>query len=140
MFASQGIEAGGSHRQSLHGLAAHDVRIDDFVDICFGYVPVPYGFRVDHDVGAVLTLIETARLVGPDRPFESALRQFLFEQLLQFGFAARIAAPPRMSSRALVSTNENVMFELGHGDRDGSCVFFLLVILSETKDLCNPAP
>ena len=89
--------------------------IDDFVDVGFGHVAIPDGFRVDHEIGAVLALIETALLVGPDPAFETALGQFLFEELLQPGLSEWIAAAPRMPLRTLVAADENVVFEIGHG-------------------------
>jgi hypothetical protein len=79
VLASRRIEARGREHQSLHGLAAHNVRVNDFVNVRFGHAPVPNCLRVDHDIRTVLALIETARLVGPHSPLKSALRQLLFE-------------------------------------------------------------
>ena len=130
VFAGRRIDAVGSQHQSFHGFAAHDVRVDDFVNVRFGHASVPDGLRVDHDIRSVLALIKTAGLVGPDPSLKSAFRQLLLEQLLQLGVTRGIATPPRMPKRSLVPANKYVMFELRHGSRDALVNFSTLLCLS----------
>ena|ERR1700730_5273222 len=96
-------------------MAAHDVGFDDFVHVSLRDVSVPDGVRVDDQVRAMLALIEASSLVSPHFALQAALGQLLFEELLQFGLAARITASPRMSCRTLVAANKNVFLELWHG-------------------------
>lgn len=116
MLATRSVDAAGREHQPCDRLPTYDVRLDDLIDIRFRDVAVPNRFGIDDDVGSVLTLVEAARLVGPDLPFETALGQLLLEQLLQFGFRLRIATATRVSLRTLVPAHENVMFEVGHLD------------------------
>jgi len=117
MLASFRVQATIGQSQTLDRLSADNVRLDDFVDVGFGDVAVPDGIRVNHDVGAVLALIETSGLIGADATFQSASSELLFEELLQARFGSGVAASARMACGALVSTNKNVAFEFGH------CVF-----------------
>jgi hypothetical protein len=96
-------------------MAAHDVGFDDFVHVSLRDVSVPDGVRVDDQVRAMLALIEASSLVSAHFALQAALSQLLFEELLQFGLAARITASARMSRRALIAANENVLLELWHG-------------------------
>ena len=79
MFTFRGIQAGVGQHQALHRLASDDVRFDDLIDIGLGDVSIPYRLGIDDNIGAVLTLIETARLVGAHSAFQAPLRQFLLE-------------------------------------------------------------
>ena len=114
MFAGGSIQAGVGQHQAPHGLSTDDVRFDDVVNVGFGDVSVPHGIGIDHDIRAVLALIETARLIGPHFAFEAAFCQFLFEQFLQHRLAAGIATSPRISGRALIAAYEDMFFELRH--------------------------
>lgn len=115
MFASRSIQARGSQHQPLHRLAAHNVRVNNFVNVRLSYAPIPDGLGVDHEIRSVLALIKATTLISPDFPLQPSLRQLQFEQLLEFGLTRRIATPPRMPSRPLVPANKNVMLELRHG-------------------------
>jgi len=114
MFAGFCVQAGIRQAKALDRLAADNVRLHNLLDIGFGDVPVPDGVGVDDEVGAMLTLIETAGLIGTHFSLESALGEFLFEELLQFGLCQRIAASPRMTRRTLVSADEDVFVEFWH--------------------------
>jgi hypothetical protein len=85
MLTAFGIEAGFGELKPFQGFSPDDVRLDDFIHIGFGDVPIPDCVRIDHDVWSMLALIETARLIGPNLAFQAALRELLFEQLLQLG-------------------------------------------------------
>lgn len=60
MLARRRVEAGVGQHQAADGLAADDVRFDDFVDVGLGDVTVPHGIGIDDEVGAVFALVETA--------------------------------------------------------------------------------
>ncbi len=114
VFAGGGVQAGVGEAESFYRVAAEHVRFDDLVDVGFGDVSVPNSVGVDDEVGAVFALVEASGLVGADFALQSALGQFLFEELLQLGFGGGVAASAGMSRRALVSADENVSFEFGH--------------------------
>lgn len=116
MFAPGSVQASVSQHQPLDRFATDDVRFDDLIDVSFGDVPIPDGFRIDHEIWAVFALIEAARLVGAHTALESTFRQFLLEQLLQPGLAGRITASSRIPRRPLVAAYENMFLELGHED------------------------
>lgn len=115
MLAARRVDAPVSQSQTLHRFASHDVRVDDFIHILQLYSAVPHRIRVDHQVRPMLTLIETARLVGADSPFQAAFCELLLEQLLQFNLSLGITASARMSSRPLVPADEDVLLKSGHG-------------------------
>jgi hypothetical protein len=79
VFAGSRVQAPVSQLQALYWFAADYVGLDDFVDVGLGNVSVPDGVRIDHQIRAVLALIETARLVGPHFAFKAAFRKFLLE-------------------------------------------------------------
>lgn len=112
--AALGIDAGIGQAQALHGLAAHDVRFDNFVDVSQADAAIPYTFGIDHKIRPVLALIEASGLIGPHFTLESTLGQLLLEEFLQLGIACRIAATSRMPIRTLVSANKDVPFKGGH--------------------------
>jgi hypothetical protein len=114
MFTSRRIQALVREHQARDGFSANNVGLDDFVDVSLGDVPVPDRVGIDYEIRAVLTLVETARLVGPHFTFEAAFGQLLFEQFLQFCLAFRVTASPWVTRRALVAAYKNVLFELGH--------------------------
>jgi hypothetical protein len=114
MFTSGRIQAFIREHQARDGFSANNVGLDDFVDVSLGDVSVPDGVGIDHEIRAVLTLVETARLVGSHSTLEAAFGQLLFEQFLQFRLAVWVAASPRVTWRALVAAYKNVLFELGH--------------------------
>jgi hypothetical protein len=114
VFTRRRIEAGVGQHQSLYRPAPEDVRFDDLIYICLGDVSIPDGFGIDHNIGTVLTLIQTARLVGAYSAFQAPLRQFLLESLLQLRLAAWIAASSWTSRWPLIAAYENVFFKFGH--------------------------
>jgi hypothetical protein len=114
VFAGFGIQAGVGQAKALHGVSANDVGIDNLVDIRFGDMAIPDGLGINDDGGSVLTLIETSGLVGAHSSLQPALGEFLLEELLQFGFGRRIATSTGIAGRALVSADEDVLFEFRH--------------------------
>jgi hypothetical protein len=79
MFAGGSVEAGVGQHEAPHRFAPEDMRLNDLLDIGLGDVPIPHRLRVNHNVGTVLALVETARLVGTHFAFEAVFRQFLLE-------------------------------------------------------------
>jgi hypothetical protein len=114
VYAGGRIQAFVGEHQARDGFPANDVGFDNFVDVSLGDVSIPDGIGIDHEIRSVLTLVETARLIGSHLTFEAAFGQLLFEKFLQFHLAVRIAASPRVTRRALVTAYKNVPFELGH--------------------------
>jgi hypothetical protein len=114
MFTSRRIQAFFRKHQAHDRFPANDVGFDNFVDVSLGYVSVPNGVGIDHEIRSVLALVETARLIGAHFTLEAAFGQLLFEKFLQFRLAVWIAASPRVTRRALVTAYKNVPFELGH--------------------------
>jgi len=120
-----GVETGVGQRQSLDWLSAQDVRLDNLIDIVQRHPAIPDRIGIDHEVGAVLALIEAAGLVGPYLSLESARRKLFLECLLQFRLACWIAAGARGPGGALVAADEDMLLELGHcknvSDLGSSC-------------------
>ena len=85
MLTTVGIEARLGELKPFHGLSPDDVRLDDFIHIGRGDVPIPDCVRIDHDVGSMLALIKAAGLIGANPAFQAALGKLLLEQLLQLG-------------------------------------------------------
>jgi hypothetical protein len=79
VFARRRIQAGIGQQQALDRFATDDVGLNDFINVSFGDVSIPDGFGIDHEIRAVLALIETACLVGPNFALETAFRQLLLE-------------------------------------------------------------
>ena len=115
VFTGRSIEAGIGQHQACDGLAAHDVRFDDVVHVRGGDVSVPDSIGIDDKIRAVLALIEAARLIGADLALQSSLCEFLLEELLQGCLGRGVTASPRMSRRTLITADENVFLEFGHG-------------------------
>jgi hypothetical protein len=114
MLASRRVQAGISQAEPLDRLAADNVRLNDLFDVCFGDVSVPNRIRVDHYVGPVFTLIQAAGLVRADFALQAVRGQGLLEELLQPCLGERVTAPARMARWALISADEDMLFELGH--------------------------
>jgi hypothetical protein len=114
VFAGFGIQAGVGQAKALDRVSTDSVRIDNLVDVRFGDMAIPDGLGINDDGGSVLTLIEASRLVGAHASRQSALGEFLLEELLQFGFGGRIAAASGIARRALVSADEDMLFEFRH--------------------------
>src|SRR5262245_36847235 len=89
--------------------------LDDLLDVAWSHAGVPHGLRVDDDRHAALALIETARLVGPHAPLQTALVQAHLEKLGdELGPLLRAAAL-RISRLAPVDAGEDVALVSGHG-------------------------
>lgn len=116
MRAFLAVDTRVSHHQPLNGPSADDMRFDDFVHIGQGHAAIPNCLGIDHKVRAMFALIEAPRLIGAYSPFQSALRQLLFEELLQFGFSRRIATTAGVPFGTLVPANEDMPLKFWHKD------------------------
>jgi hypothetical protein len=112
--AARDVKALVGKHEPLHRFSVHDVGFDDFLHVGSRDASVPDAIGIDHDRGSVLALVETSRHIGAHSFLETPQGQFLLEQELQLGLARGIAAPARMSSLALIATDEEMLFELGH--------------------------
>jgi hypothetical protein len=66
MLARFSVEAILSHPETGDGLAADDVRLDDFGYILQLDMSIPDAFGVDDYIGTVFALIEASRFIGSD--------------------------------------------------------------------------
>jgi len=82
VFARGSVYAVVGEHQALDWLAADDVGLDDFIDIGLSDLAIPNSVRINDDVRTMLTLIETAGLVGSHFAFEAAFGQLLLEKFL----------------------------------------------------------
>ena len=82
MRAGLDVQTRIRNQQALDRLVADDVRFDDGIHIGFSNAAVPNSIGIDHDIGAVLTLIKAARLIRADLTFQSALGQLDLERAL----------------------------------------------------------
>lgn len=114
MCAGVGVEAGIRQHKALHRLSTDDVGFHDLIDIGLAHVSIPDLLGIDHNIWAMLALIEAARLVGTHLAFEAALRELLLKQLLQLRLAFGIATTSRISRRPLVAAYKNVLLKLWH--------------------------
>jgi hypothetical protein len=87
VFARRSVQTAVGQLQALYWFAVDYVGLDDLVNVGFRDVSVPDRIWIDHQIRAVLALIETAGLVGPHFTFEAAFRKFLFEEFLQLRLA-----------------------------------------------------
>lgn len=79
MGAMLGVEASVREAEALDGTVVEEVFADDLLHIAGVNVAVPDGFRVDHDDGAMFTLVETAGLVGADVMLETCFFDGILE-------------------------------------------------------------
>ena len=114
MFTDRGIQALVLQPESFHRTSSHDVGFNDLVNITQRDSSVPDCLRIDHDIGPMLALIETARVIGAHSALQSALGELLLESRAQFASSARIAAATRMALGAHIAADKNVAFEFRH--------------------------
>ena len=57
------VQHGIRNDQAFDRLAAYNVRIDDFVDICGSHAAVPNGVGIHHDRGADFTLLQASGFI-----------------------------------------------------------------------------
>ena len=100
-------ERGGliGHEQSFDELSLYDVTLHDFLHVSLGGDAVPHSFGIDHHARSLGAIIQTARFVRADDPFEIESFRLLLETGVQrFGAelgtaASRIVGAPACSCR-----------------------------------------
>ena len=128
VFATWSVQTAVGRNQPFHGFAPKNVGFDDFIDIGRGHTPVPDCFRINHNIGSVLALVEATCFIRSHLVLQPTLRQLLLKNPLQLALAAWIAGTTWMSFRPLVDADKNVLLELRHtnnltdfdGNREGS--------------------
>lgn len=109
------VKAGSGETQPLHGAAMDEVLGDDFFYIFQMNEAVPDGFGIDHHRRAVLALIETARLIGPNQMLEACILNGIFEGGFELLASVRQAARAGRRFVALIRTDKDVMLKFRHG-------------------------
>lgn len=123
------VEAGSGEAQPLHGTAMDEVLVDDFFYIFQMNEAVPDSFGIDHHRRAMLALIETPRLVGPNQMLETRVLNCIFEGGFELLASVRQATRAGRGFVALICTDKDVMLEFRHSGflflvsfcNDGSC-------------------
>src|SRR5579872_2295176 len=114
------IQAGIWNNQALDGLISNDVRIDDLIHICRRDATIPDCIRIHHHIGAMLALVQAARLISADCTLDSTLCQLDLEHALEFSIACRIATTARIACRPLVAAHKDMSLELRHVSRSST--------------------
>jgi hypothetical protein len=108
------VQAGVVNPQVVKNFAGDDGAGDDPGDVLELDAAVPDALGVDDDGRAMLALVETTGVVGPDPSAEAGGFEFFFEGVAQRLVAVRVAATATMTGGALVAANEDVVAECGH--------------------------
>jgi hypothetical protein len=116
MGAALGVEAGVGEYQPLDGTAVEEMLVDDLLHVFDMDEAVPDGVGVDDDDGAVLALVETAKLIRADLSLEANAFDGVLERIFQL-FAALVAAAWAASVFfPLVGAEEEMVLKLRHDD------------------------
>ena len=102
------------HQQAFHQFTLDHVSFHDFGHVGFIAHPIPDPFRINDDARAIFAMIQTSRLVGANHAMEPEPLNFLFEEGVKFHGSIVRATSPRISFRALVDADKNMMFEATH--------------------------
>jgi hypothetical protein len=108
------VEAGVGEAQAFDGTAVEEMLGDDFFDVFDVDEAVPDGLGVDHDDGAVFTLVEAAGFVGPDVVFEASVLDGVLEDGFELFAAAGKAAGTISAFVAFVGADEDVVVKFRH--------------------------
>ncbi len=115
MWAMLRIEAGSGKAEPLDRTAMQKVLVDDLIHIFELDKPIPDRLGIDDDNGAMLALVEAARLIGANEVLEACIlnsvlegRFELFAALGQAAWAGRVLV-------TLVGTNEEMVLKFRHG-------------------------
>ena len=100
--------------QPLHRHSADNVRFNDLVDIFRLHASVPNRIGIDDYRLPVLALIKTSGFIRAHFALQPALGDLVFEYFLELALTVRIAASPRTTGIALVSTYKDVSLKLRH--------------------------
>ena len=133
MRAGLRVQTRVGNDQPLDRLVPKDMGFNNLINIRRGYAPVPDSIRIDHNIGAVLTLLHATCFVGlHHRAFDAMLRQFSFEGYMEFGFAGGIAGtdePPSDDSGNVLREGDYVSTHgkvITYGELDGARVYWFV--------------
>ena len=102
------------HEESFDEFSLEDVTLHDFFHVRLGRDAVPHAFGIDHHARPLGAIIEAARFVGANDPFEVESLRLLFEKGVQ-GFRTELrAAASRIVGFPLVGTDENMSLVACH--------------------------
>ncbi len=113
MRAAVGIDAGVGEAEAFDGAAVEEMLLDDLFGITGFGKTVPDGVGIDDEDGAVLALVEAARLVDADTVFQARGFDGIFESAAEF-FPVSEGAAGAGGFVALVEADKEVMFEDWH--------------------------
>ncbi len=102
------------HQQPGDRFALENVAFHDFRYVGFAADPIPNPFRVYHDAGAVLAVVQAAGLVRSDSTFQAQSFYFFLEKRMQLLGALIRTATARVLFGPLIDTDEYMVFENGH--------------------------
>lgn len=102
------------HQKPFDDFTLQNVSLHQFGHIGFRADPIPGAFRIDHHAGPIFAMIQAARLIGPNRSFDTQPLDFLFKERMQpFGPLVG-TAPARVAFGPLIDTDKNMMGKDGH--------------------------
>ena len=107
----------GDHK-SLHDLAAHEVSVNDFVNIGHLDSSIPDAGRIDDHTGTVFALVQATTAIGTHRGTKTSSPEGFLEGRPEKLGALGITATPRVALGPLVPANEEMMSVLGHGHKE----------------------
>jgi hypothetical protein len=111
MRAGLGVDAGVGQSEPLDGAAGNQMLANDFGGVFGLNVAVPDGFRIDHDGGTMLALVEAAGLVDAYRAVEPGSFQVHLELRKKVAFTVLGAGRARRAFRADVMTDKYMAFK-----------------------------
>ncbi len=115
VWAMLRIEAGSRKAEPLHGAAMQKVFGDDLIHIFELDEAIPDGLGIDDDNGAMLALVEAARLVGTNKVLEAGVLNSVLEGGFELFAALGQAAWTGGVLVTLVGANEEMMLKFRHG-------------------------
>jgi hypothetical protein len=127
VWAALGVNATLCQAQALDGPVAHQVLPHNFRGVRRLDVSVPHGLRVNHDGGAVLTLVQAEGFVDAHRGAKSSGLRELLQLRVEFAFAIRGAGWAGRIGGAGVVADKDMTF------KRGQAVF----LLAPTMDAAN---
>jgi hypothetical protein len=144
MRAGLGVEAFIGQAKALDGPSGDEVFVDNIGSVFGTDVAVPHALRVDGDGGAVLALIEAARLVDADARSEAGGLGKLLNGGVEFGLAVGVAGRARSIFGTGIGADKDVAFKRGQavllrsGDRSRVTDWGEGVVWSsQSRDFCK---
>jgi hypothetical protein len=111
-----GIDAAFRQAQAFDRATLNEVLFYDFFGVLGVSETIPDRFGVDHQDGSVLALVQAAGLVDANAMLEAGFFDGVFECAAELLAVFVGAAWPGGGFVAFVEADEDVMFEVWHGD------------------------